>query len=273
MGDEKGAAEDCTVVVQIILGGGLPEGGARIDLVGLEEEQLPSEAKGINLKEQLGKALGKRAKALEVDEKWKKAYEDWNALMGGGEAFAKSAGGTKLVSEGVARCRKMMGGDGGASKPAAAVAARPRPTTTPASRPKPTPAPAVQASGNAVRALQAASKAADAEDDLRLSLKDSVDAKIVAWKGGKEANLRALIASLDNVLWPELEWKKVGMHELISEGQLKVRYVRAIAKVHPDKVRSPGFSLSSLFPEMIAKLFRFLPSCSSTSATRPSSKG
>ena len=45
-----------------------------------------------------------------------------------------------------------------------------------------------------------------------------------------------MIASLDKVLWAELGWAAVGMHELISEGQLKVRYVRAIGKLHPDKV-------------------------------------
>ena len=67
-------------------------------------------------------------------------------------------------------------------------------------------------------------------------MKDSTDAKIASWRGGKETNLRALIASLDTILWPELGWKKVGMHELLSESQLKVRYMRAISKVHPDKV-------------------------------------
>ncbi len=60
----------------------------------------------------------------------------------------------------------------------------------------------------------------------------------MAWKGGKETNIRALIASLENVLWPELGWKKVGMNELVMENQVKIRYVRAIAKVHPDKVGS-----------------------------------
>ena len=159
-----------------------------------------------------------------------------------------------MVSEGVARCRKMLATGGSASPSVSslgnvsAVAARraQQGSSTP-TRPKPSisaSAPVVQGSGDAVRALQAASAAASAEEDLRLSLKDSVDARITAWKGGKEANLRALIASLENVLWPELDWKKVGMHELISEGQLKVRYVRAIGKVHPDKV-SGQISFSS----------------------------
>jgi len=61
---------------------------------------------------------------------------------------------------------------------------------------------------------------------------------LLNWRSGKEANLRALIASLDAVLWPELGWKRVGMHELVTESQLKVRYVKAIAKVHPDKLNA-----------------------------------
>ena len=85
--------------------------------------------------------------------------------------------------------------------------------------------------------------AADAEDAEKHALKDGVDARLLAWKGGKEANLRALIASLDAVLWPELGWKGVGMHELVSGAQVKVRYTRAIAKVHPDKVSTSCFSV------------------------------
>lgn len=67
-------------------------------------------------------------------------------------------------------------------------------------------------------------------------MKDSIDARLGAWKNGKESNLRALIASLDSVLWPELGWQKVGMAELVTPNQVKIRYTKAIAKLHPDKV-------------------------------------
>lgn len=242
-GDERSAAEDCTEAISIILG---PTG--KVDFGGLDRELLPSEAKDLNLRDQLSKALSKRAKAYEATEKWAKAAEDWATLLQGGEAVARSAGGSKLVSEGAVRCRKMVENGGhdpqtaasqrlAASGHVSAVSARRAPAAARPTTPKPKPA--VVASGDAVRALKAAGAAAEAEDDLRLQLKDSVDARISTWKGGKETNLRALIASLDSVLWPELGWKTVGMHELISEGQLKVRYVRAIGKVHPDKV-SPG---------------------------------
>ena len=69
-----------------------------------------------------------------------------------------------------------------------------------------------------------------------MDLKDSVEARLSAWKTGKETNVRALVASLDTVLWPELGWQKVGLHELVTPGQVKVRYMKAIAKLHPDKV-------------------------------------
>jgi hypothetical protein len=50
------------------------------------------------------------------------------------------------------------------------------------------------------------------------------------------------------VLWPELGWQKVGMAELVSSNQVKIRYTKAIAKLHPDKVRS---FLSTLFAECV----------------------
>lgn len=42
------------------------------------------------------------------------------------------------------------------------------------------------------------------------------DARLLAWRGVKEANLRALFASLEAALCPGLGWKKVGMHEFVA---------------------------------------------------------
>jgi hypothetical protein len=85
--------------------------------------------------------------------------------------------------------------------------------------------------------LKQANQEAEAEEQTRHELKDSVDSRLAAWKNGKETNLRALVASLDTVLWPELGWQKVGMAELVTPNQVKIRYTKAIAKLHPDKVR------------------------------------
>ncbi|BGP00897.1 putative ER organization and biogenesis-related protein [Rhodotorula toruloides ATCC 204091] len=253
-GEEKAAATDCTEAFGILVA----VTSGEIDLSSLDSESasLPAEVTqlyaggaAVDLKDQLGKALGRRAKALEADEKWKKAREDWETILKlGDESVTRGAGGVKMVSDGVARCRKMIDG------PTAPSSAPPtsRSSPAPAARPKPrSPGPPVEGSGEAVKALQAQQAAAAAEDDMRLELKDQVDARIAAWKGGKETNLRALIASLDSVLWPELGWKTVGMHELISDNQLKVRYVRAISKVHPDKLNASNTTLEQ---RMIAAL-------------------
>ncbi|KAK5241498.1 auxilin-like clathrin-binding protein required for normal clathrin function, partial [Exophiala xenobiotica] len=56
------------------------------------------------------------------------------------------------------------------------------------------------------------------------------------WKGGKADNLRALLGSLDNVLWEGSGWKKISMADLVLPAKVKVQYMKGIAKVHPDKI-------------------------------------
>lgn len=89
--------------------------------------------------------------------------------------------------------------------------------------------------------MRAANKAAEKADDEKFALADKVDAKIGAWRDGKRDNLRALIGSLDAVMWEGSGWNRVGMHELITNGKVKINYMKAIAKCHPDKVRFPVF--------------------------------
>ena len=93
----------------------------------------------------------------------------------------------------------------------------------------------IDTNNEAVSRVREANRAQEEEERTKAALKDSVDARLIAWKSGKETNIRALVSSLENVLWPELGWQKVGLHELVSPGQVKVRYMKAIAKLHPDK--------------------------------------
>ena len=88
----------------------------------------------------------------------------------------------------------------------------------------------------AVNRLRAANAAAEKADDEKFALADSIDARVAMWKGGKADNLRALLSSLEIVLWPEAEWKKIGMAELVLPNKVKIQYMKGIAKVHPDKV-------------------------------------
>ncbi|KAG8702394.1 hypothetical protein FRC08_003507 [Ceratobasidium sp. 394] len=217
-GDASGAIEDCTAALAAIGDDFDPKREAPTPEMDLSAAYL--------------KALRRRAEVLENTEKWKRAREDWEKLVKVGGTWA----GNKTASDGVqgvGRCKRMEdGGNQPTAQPhAPAAAAKPRP------RPRPAPA-RTTTDDSAVRRLKAANAAAEAEGDAKHALKDSVDARIMTWKGGKETNIRALIASLDTVLWPELGWAKVGMHELVTPNQVKVRYVRAIAKVHPDKLNT-----------------------------------
>jgi hypothetical protein len=38
------------------------------------------------------------------------------------------------------------------------------------------------------------------------------------------------------VLWAELDWKAINLSELITISQVKMKYMKAIGKVHPDKL-------------------------------------
>ncbi|KAJ3505363.1 hypothetical protein NMY22_g17612 [Coprinellus aureogranulatus] len=81
----------------------------------------------------------------------------------------------------------------------------------------------------------------EAEDNLKYELKDSVEAKLLAWKKGKETNLRALLASLDTILWDDLikdMGGKPDMAALITGGGVKKWYMKSVARVHPDKLNA-----------------------------------
>ncbi|KAG2147452.1 uncharacterized protein EDB93DRAFT_1282152 [Suillus bovinus] len=207
-GETCGAIEDCASVIEIV-------GDDR----GVIE--------GVDLGDALVKAWRRRAEAYEGREKWENARKDWELVAGA--AWAPS----NIRAEGArgaGRCRRMLNSNADENTPVPKPKPKPKATSI-------KPAPSSSNSG-ALKALRAATSAAEAEDNQRYELKDSVDTRLAAWKGGKEANLRALIASLDSVLWPELKWQKVGMHELVSNAQVKSRYTRAIARVHPDKLNA-----------------------------------
>ena len=93
----------------------------------------------------------------------------------------------------------------------------------------------------AVKEMRNREKQKEAEDAERLSKEDKVSAQIAVWKTGKDKNLRALLGSLELILWPGVQWKGVTMGELLEPRKCKMAYMKAIAKVHPDKVK---FSLS-----------------------------
>lgn len=230
-GDSAAALKDCDAVLALIVPASSEEPTPRY--YPQQEAPLPASLTdaGVNLRDAWAKALLRRAQAKEALERWAPARKDWEALM----AFEKEEGSGRLgvqnlraAQDGNARCGKMLGD---ASKPGPA-----RSTGASRSAKAAAASAAARAEEAAVQRVRADTAAANAEDAARLSLKDAIDARVAAWKAGKDTNVRALVASLDSVVWPELGWKKVGMHELITDAQVKKGYTRAIARLHPDKV-------------------------------------
>jgi hypothetical protein len=219
-GEHSGTIEDCSFVISLIGPSYHPQREAKVT-----EE---NEGSGVDLADGMMKAYKRRAEAFEGKERWEDARKDWEVIAGTDWANGKMR--NEAVS-GVGRCRKMQSPESEqiTTKPKKPPVKRPPPK--PVNR-GPTPP------SEALTKLRATTDAAEAEDLAKHELKDIVDAKIIAWKGGKEQNIRALIASLENVLWSELNWQKVGMHELVTPNQVKIRYTKAIAKLHPDKVRN-----------------------------------
>lgn len=226
-GNMTGAIEDFAAVIALV---GPSYHPAREAKVTREEDGA-----GVDLGDALGKAWRRRAEAYEDKEKWDLARQDWESIVGAN--FASRHRGEAL--SGIGRCKKMLSvGDA----PDVVTLSAPRVNASrPAKRPAPRRGPTPPS--EAVARLKQANQEAEAEEQARLELKDGVDSRLAAWKNGKEANLRALVASLDTVLWPELGWQKVGMAELVTPNQVKIRYTKAIAKLHPDKLNVKNTTL------------------------------
>ncbi|KAF9012013.1 hypothetical protein BDQ17DRAFT_1420409 [Cyathus striatus] len=223
-GNYLGAAEDASDVVAII-------GEEYHPLREAKVEGRKEDGAGIDLSDGFIKALKRRAEAWEGRERWSEAGKDWERLAG--MDWVKQSVKTEAV-RGAGRCRRMVDA---ADKPVVSASTKPKP------RPAPRPLPQPQGTSKAVSALRETTSMAEAEDAAKHQLKDSVDTRLQTWKGGKETNLRALLSSLDTILWSELGLQKISLAELMSAGQVKKWYMKAIAKVHPDKLNASNSTL------------------------------
>ncbi|KAK5662978.1 hypothetical protein OQA88_6390 [Cercophora sp. LCS_1] len=210
-GEPRQAVEDADTAINLI--GPIKGEGEQVDLQSGDGEKR-------DMRELYGKALTRKAEALEQMEKWGDAATVWQLCVESGHGGA-------LAIAGRQRCQTAL-----APKPK--PAARPPAARPAAQRPKP--AASNQKSSEAVERLRAANKAAEDEGAEKFALVDKVDARVAAWRDGKRENLRALLSSMENVLWEGSGWKKVGLHELVLANKVKIIYMKAIGKTHPDKL-------------------------------------
>ncbi|ESW31865.1 hypothetical protein PHAVU_002G274800 [Phaseolus vulgaris] len=85
------------------------------------------------------------------------------------------------------------------------------------------------------------------EQAERNRLGETLDFEIKRWAAGKEANLRALLSTLQYVLWPECGWQPVSLTDLITAAAVKKAYRKATLCIHPDKVQQKGANLQQKY--------------------------
>ncbi|KAK9496202.1 hypothetical protein V1508DRAFT_407958 [Lipomyces doorenjongii] len=187
---------------------------------GIDEEYEP----GKSLIEIWAKLLQRKSEALEQLERFKEARNAWDELVQAGR-------GGKIAIDGKRRCENIL-----IPKPKSAPLSN---ASSARSTPKPTKPTGVEdsvAAQAALKRLQKMNDEAEAQDAEKFALHDKVEQKLAAWRSGKEENLRALIGSLDTILWAETGWVKVSMADLVVPKKVKINYMKAVAKTHPDKI-------------------------------------
>ncbi|CAN1781355.1 Auxilin-related protein 2 [Linum perenne] len=88
---------------------------------------------------------------------------------------------------------------------------------------------------------------AQMEQEERHRIAETLDFEIKRWSAGKEGNLRALLSTMQYVLWPECGWQPVSLTDLITAASVKKAYRKATLCIHPDKVQQKGANLQQKY--------------------------
>ncbi|KAM5577874.1 auxilin-related protein 2-like [Rosa sericea] len=88
---------------------------------------------------------------------------------------------------------------------------------------------------------------AQREQAERHRIAETLDVEIKRWAAGKEGNLRALLSTMQYVLWPECGWQPVSLTDMINAAQVKKVYRKATLCIHPDKVQQKGANLQQKY--------------------------
>lgn len=85
------------------------------------------------------------------------------------------------------------------------------------------------------------------EQEEKRRIAESLDIDIKRWAAGKEGNMRALLSSLQYVLWSGCGWEPVSLTEMITSTSVKKVYRKAVLCIHPDKVQQKGASIEQKY--------------------------
>lgn len=164
------------------------------------------------------KIVQRRAEAFEHLENYQDAFNTYQSLL-------ENNFSTNKVLDGKRRCQKVLN-----PEKAKVVPRKPVPTQDRS----PSPKNADRVSENLQKVKEENVKKAE-EESQRQELYDSVYEQIKSWESGKPNDIRHLLSNIQTVVtW--VDWKPVSTADLVMPKKVKVTYLKAIAKTHPDKV-------------------------------------
>lgn len=209
-GNTRGAFEDSSEGINIIPNRGLNQ-----------------EVEGTKMNDIWVKLVTRNAQSAETMEKFQDALSSWQLLLDNG--FASSN-----ILDAKRRCLKALNPE--ATKKAEQAPQKPQTQrrgwgTTGAM-------PTSAAGKAALEKVKSSHEKQVKEEKERDMLRDKVNNRVDAWKGGNETNLRVLLSTLQNVLWSDCQWNPVNSSELVVPKKVRVVYMKAVARTHPDKIPS-----------------------------------
>jgi len=93
---------------------------------------------------------------------------------------------------------------------------------------------------------RAREEAENAVNEGKRDYRDVLQPKIDSWAAGKRDNIRALLSTLDQVLWQDSGWTKPSIADMVEDAKVKRVYMKANLIVHPDKVKQKGGTLEQI---------------------------
>lgn len=172
------------------------------------------------------KISSKRAEALEHLEHFQQALDQYLVLVENGQTG-------KLILEGKRRCEMVL-------KPKSTTKDKPQPSTKPQPGPRPakipTKAPVKPFTNSTVERVKASNLAESQLESQKSELLEEVQSQVTNWSTMPTPNLRQLLSTLQTILPPSIQWITVNSSELVMPKRVKMTYLKAVAKCHPDKI-------------------------------------
>lgn len=182
------------------------------------ETTIPG-SNGKSYKDIWGKIVSRRAESYEHKESYEKALECYLELINRGVT-------SQAILRGRTRCDKIVNPD--KFKTA-------KKTPTPARTPTPTVTPTANSSAP-VQRLKKQNDDLAKEEDLKVKLYDQVQIKINNWKADKPNDIRHLLSTFQDIITWNDNWKPVPTTDLVMPKRVKITYMKAVARIHPDKI-------------------------------------